>query len=201
MTKICTKCNQEKDLASYSKHKITKDGLRHNCKDCCSVANKCYEEKNPRDRADYHKDYNKKWRSQNPSYSADYKRHRRKNDIEFVITETLRSRLNKVAKGLNRTISTIDLLGCSVSKFKLYIESKFTEGMSWGSYGFYGWHIDHIIPCASFDLTDPEQQRQCFHYTNLQPLWAEDNLSKGDKMPHELSTTKRCHGTASTTTK
>jgi hypothetical protein len=58
--------------------------------------------------------------------------------------------------------------------------------MSWGNYGLHGWHVDHIIPCASFDLTDPEQQRQCFHYTNLQPLWAEDNLRKSDKLPHEL---------------
>jgi HNH endonuclease. len=53
--------------------------------------------------------------------------------------------------------------------------------MSWDNYGRDGWHIDHIRPCASFDLTDPEQQRQCFHYTNLQPLWAADNIRKGAK--------------------
>jgi hypothetical protein len=53
--------------------------------------------------------------------------------------------------------------------------------MTWENHGRYGWHIDHIRPCASFDLADPEQQRKCFHYTNLQPLWASENMRKGDK--------------------
>jgi hypothetical protein len=61
-----------------------------------------------------------------------------------------------------------------------HLESHFTEGMNWDNYGVYGWHMDHIIPCAAFDLTKPEDQSKCFHYTNLQPLWAKDNLSKRD---------------------
>ena len=62
---------------------------------------------------------------------------------------------------------------------KKWIESQFVDGMSWDNHG--EWHIDHIRPCASFDLTDPEQQKECFNYKNLQPLWAKDNLSKGDR--------------------
>jgi len=77
---------------------------------------------------------------------------------------------------------TVELLGCSIEECKSYLESKFIEGMSWDNHGLYGWHIDHIIPCASFDLTDPAQQQKCFHYTNLQPLWAEENLKKGCKI-------------------
>ena len=80
-----------------------------------------------------------------------------------------------------KAFKTIELLGCSVQECRQYLESKFQDGMTWENHGMYGWHIDHIIPCASFDLTDPEEQKKCFHYTNLQPLWAKDNLSKGCK--------------------
>jgi len=73
----------------------------------------------------------------------------------------------------------LDLLGCTVEELRAHLEKQFKRGMSWSNYG--RWHIDHIRPCASFDLTDPEQQRICFHYSNLQPLWAEENMRKGAK--------------------
>jgi hypothetical protein len=72
----------------------------------------------------------------------------------------------------------MELLGCSISDFRKYLEKQFSEGMTWDNHGFNGWHIDHIKPCASFDLTIPEEQQKCFHYSNMQPLWAQDNLSK-----------------------
>jgi hypothetical protein len=78
--------------------------------------------------------------------------------------------------------TTKELLGCTLSEFKEYIENQFADGMSWKNYGRYGWHIDHIKPCAAFDLSKPEDQKQCFNYTNLQPLWAEDNLKKHCKI-------------------
>ena len=62
-----------------------------------------------------------------------------------------------------------------------HLEKQFQPGMSWDNHGYDGWHVDHIRPCASFDLTDEEQVRKCFHYTNLQPLWAKDNLRKGSE--------------------
>ena len=71
------------------------------------------------------------------------------------------------------------MLGCSIDELKGYLESKFENGMSWENYGKGGWHIDPIKPCASFDLRSELNQKKCFHYTNLQPLWWEDNLSKG----------------------
>jgi len=84
-----------------------------------------------------------------------------------------------------RSERTKQLLGCSPSFLRGYIEAKFEIGMTWENYG--EWHVDHIIPCAGFDLRNPEAQKECFHYSNLQPLWAEENLSKNDRMPSGIS--------------
>lgn len=100
------------------------------------------------------------------------------------ITKRLRDRLYQKVKraGANKAAPTMELLGCGMDEFKAYLAEKFQVGMTWDNHGRFGWHIDHIKPCSSFDLTDPEQQRACFHYTNLQPLWWSDNLSKSDKI-------------------
>jgi hypothetical protein len=82
-------------------------------------------------------------------------------------------------KGRFKSKRTIELLGCSIEEVWNHLESKFKSGMTKENHGL--WHIDHIKPCASFDLTDPEQQAICFHYTNLQPLWAVDNRRKGSR--------------------
>lgn len=100
-------------------------------------------------------------------------------DIGFSIKRRLQCRLNEVLSRRGKSQRTEEYLGCSITNFKAHIESLFVSGMSWENRHL--WHIDHIRPCASFDLTDPEQQRCCFHYTNLQPLWALDNRQKGAK--------------------
>ena len=104
-------------------------------------------------------------------------------DENFKLAKNLRRRISKALKKqlVSKDNSYIKLLGCSLDFAKNHIEQQFTKGMTWDNYGLYGWHIDHIKPCSSFDLTDLEQQKECFNYTNLQPLWAEDNLSKGAK--------------------
>jgi hypothetical protein len=107
---------------------------------------------------------------------------RLKSDVRFRLSHYLRTRINTVLKGQSKSARTIELVGISIEGFKAHLESQFKDGMSWGNYSFKGWHIDHIVPCASYDLTDPEQQKQCFHYTNLQPLWWWENLAKGDKI-------------------
>lgn len=124
----------------------------------------------------------KQWKKNNREKLKVIRQNKYKNDIEYRLTLLLRSRMKHALNGKLKTDTTKKLLGCSLNDFKKYLESKFLKGMSWNNYGRYGWHIDHIIPCASFDLTDPEQQRKCFHYTNLQPLWAEDNLQKHCKI-------------------
>ena len=81
--------------------------------------------------------------------------------------------------GSKKNDRTSKLIGCSIPYFMDHIEKQFNKGMTWENYG--KWHIDHRVPCASFDLTDPEQQKACFHYTNMQPMWAKENLKKANK--------------------
>ena len=103
-------------------------------------------------------------------------------NIGFRINKNLRGRVYVALKRGCKSDTTMNLLGCTIDEFKMYFESLFTDGMSWEKYMEGGIHIDHIKPCISFDLTKEEEQRKCFHYTNLQPLWAIDNLKKGTKI-------------------
>jgi hypothetical protein len=95
------------------------------------------------------------------------------------IAAAIRSKMSNVLAGRLKSNSTVKCLGCSFEDLKRHLESLFQSGMSWDNYGLHGWHIDHIKPLAAFDLTDEEQFKEAWHYTNLQPLWAVDNLRKG----------------------
>jgi len=119
-----------------------------------------------------------------------YIKHRRLIDVNFRIACNLRTRLHSALNGKSKSKATLELLGCSIDELRKHLESQFQDGMTWENYGLHGWHIDHTKPCASFDLTLDEDQKKCFHYTNLQPLWAEDNLSKGDNYDHEPARTR-----------
>lgn len=125
-------------------------------------------------------DFNEKRKRRRDTH-YEYIKQRLISDENYRIVHNLRGRIRAAIKGDVKTGSSIDLLGCPIDTLKRHLESQFTEGMTWDNYGFYGWHIDHIKPCASFDLTLDEEQKKCFHYSNLQPLWAKDNLQKGDR--------------------
>jgi len=107
---------------------------------------------------------------------------RLKIDINYKIACNLRIRLNKAFKGNQKSGSAIEDLGCSIPEFKLYLESKFQSGMTWENWSRTGWHIDHIIPLSSFNLENREEFLKACHYTNLQPLWAEENFRKGNRL-------------------
>ena len=98
-----------------------------------------------------------------------------------------KERIGKALKGLYKSGSAVKDLGCSIPEFREYLEKKFQDNMSWNNYGRKGWHIDHIIPLANFDLTIREQFLCACHYTNLQPLWALDNRLKGNRINYQLS--------------
>ncbi len=102
------------------------------------------------------------------------------NDISFRLRMIISHRINMALKHNTKSKKTMQLIGCSVYFLKQHLESKFKPGMSWKNYG--KWHIDHILPCSSFDLSKPSEQKKCFNYKNLQPLWARDNIIKSDKI-------------------
>jgi len=111
---------------------------------------------------------------------------RKATDIQFRLRWLLRGRIISAIKkncGM-KAYKTMELIGCSIKYVKKYIEEQFTPEMSWENHGKV-WEIDHIIPCKHFDLTKPEEQKKCFHYTNLQPLIKWDNRSKGSKIPQD----------------
>jgi len=147
---------------------------------------KKYYQANKQKLLEYGKNYYQKHREEKIAYARNQKRDRTKKtaydsnklktDINFRLAHNLRSRLFQAIKKNYKVSHTIDLLDCSLNFFKDYLEAQFKPGMSWDNYG--AWHIDHIRPCASFDLSKAEEQRACFHYTNLQPLWAKENLEK-----------------------
>jgi hypothetical protein len=110
-----------------------------------------------------------------------YIRDRLKTDINFKLRKTIRARIRLALKNDKKRSKTLKLLGVNnIITAKKHLEKLFKPRMTWKNHG--KWHIDHIIPCSSFDLTKASEQRECFHYTNLQPLWASENLAKGSKI-------------------
>jgi len=124
---------------------------------------------------------NKKWKQQNPDYHWQYISNRICTDINLKIRISLRSRLHAAIKNNRKSGSAVNDLGCSVEELKQHLESRFQYGMTWDNWNRNGWHIDHVKPLVSFDLSNREELLKACYYTNLQPLWAEDNLIKGGK--------------------
>jgi hypothetical protein len=119
-------------------------------------------------------------KKQRAEYARKYYNKRIKTDIQFKLSKSLRNRLKEAVKDGAKSGSAVSDLGCSIDEFKLYIENLFKDGMSWNNWG--KWHLDHIIPLSSVDLTVRENVLKVCHYTNIQPLWAEDNIRKGCKV-------------------
>lgn len=103
---------------------------------------------------------------------------RRKNDPAFKMIGSIRRRILESLKGRNKTVSTIELLGCTIERARTHLENQFKPGWCWANHGKV-WHIDHVRPLASFKVMDETEQRVAFHYTNLQPLLGIENLKKG----------------------
>jgi hypothetical protein len=141
---------------------------------------KIYRQNHKPEAKEYAKKYNKENRKQLNKYIRKYL----ENPLKLLIARS-RNRMWSVLKGKTKSDTTKKLIGCSIEDLKKHLERQFTKGMSWSNWGRgwnnkgkKQWHVDHIIPCASFDLRITEQQKICFNYSNLQPLWAEDNLRK-----------------------
>jgi hypothetical protein len=169
INKYCTLCKNEMDLKSYHKNKEKRKQYI-----------KQYKENNF-EFVQNSREATKKWLKDRPNYMNNWYKNKKATNVNYKIIHNLRERIRISIKSNLKGAKTKELLGCSVDDLKQYLEKQFKEGMTWENYGLKGWHIDHIKPCSLFDLSDIEQQKQCFHYTNLQPLWWYDNLKKRAK--------------------
>lgn len=156
--KFCLKCLVYKKSFEFSKDKYSSDGLSGNCKKCRNKYKQIYRKKTNRES------------------DKKYQQNKYDNDIQYRILTNIRNRINGAIR--NKSNSTIEYLGCTIENYIIYLESKFLPGMNWNNKHL--WHIDHIIPCSSFDLTNNEDCFKCFNYQNTQPLWASDNLKKSN---------------------
>lgn len=106
-----------------------------------------------------------------------------KDDLNYRLRKTLSSRIRNFVSGKDKSQSTMQLLGCTVEEFKAHIEKQFEPWMNWGNFGRKGWSFDHIQACSLFDLSQPEQQAQCFRFSNIRPMHHIHNIRKGNKLP------------------
>lgn len=190
--KICSKCKISKDLSEFYKDKTKKDNLMYCCKFCYEKNRKPenVKKRRIRDNLNYSKNCKKKkeknsiWSKNNRDSINERRRFKyqeNKLDLIFKLKTNSRDRMRKAIKGNFKSGSAVRDLGCSIKELKLWLEHQFQPGMSWSNYGKV-WHIDHIIPLASFDLTNDKHFKKACHWFNLQPLWTKDNLSKGSKI-------------------
>lgn len=170
------------------KKKTVDQRYRDNNKERCKLSGKLYREKNKekiveqarlRRATTAGKEQLKKLNKKRRTKTNAWYNNRYKTDLQFKALVTLRARQRQALKdqGIIKKKGTMKDSNCTVEFFIEYIAKQFQPGMNWSNHG--EWHIDHIKPCSKFDLTDPEQQKECFHYSNLQPLWAVDNIKKG----------------------
>jgi hypothetical protein len=190
-TKICSKCKEEKELCEFYNNKINLDGKRYECKVCSNKSSILYNQKNKEKVSGIKQKYvdnnkekvkksKKEWFDKNPEYQNNWSHIKSKTDIIFKLKKNMRSRLGLFLnlKKITKNNKTFNIIGCSPEFLKEYLETQFVNNMSWGNRN--EWHIDHIIPLSSAK-TEEEIYKLC-HYTNLQPLWAEDNLRKSNKI-------------------
>lgn len=145
------------------------------------AASRAYAAKNRENVLERKRAYRLKNLERARSAVRDWHRRNRKTPA-MRLRAALYTRLTDAMSGRVKSARTMELIGCSTGHLKAHLQSRFKAGMTWENHGRFGWHIDHIRPCAAFDLSDPAQQRACFNYANLQPLWAAENLSKGARM-------------------
>lgn len=182
-TKVCKKCLEEKPLCEYNKDKYSKDGLRYRCKECTRKEYKKFYYSNidrEIERQISYQKNNMKTVKENRN-----KRHNKKyyEDVLYKLKFNIRNRVKLFLKSTNfdiKTNNTFNIIGCTPEELKVHIESKFTDGMRWDNHNHKGWHIDHIVPLSSANSV--EEIFKLSHYTNLQPLWCEENYKKGKKI-------------------
>lgn len=199
-SKNCAKCKELKPLEAFTRQTKGRFGKHSQCKKCMArntkdytlshkdaraEYNKKYKAKNKETLSEYNRNYLKKYYEDNKAklikQTSEYTAKRTREDVNFRLARNLRRRLHHALKGTNKAESTLALLGCTLLQFRAHLETKFRDGMTWKNYGKF-WHVDHIRPLALFDLKDEMQLRKAAHFSNMQPLLAQENLRKSKKV-------------------
>ena len=187
---VCDQCKKNKkkeyDNTRYSDNSTE---IKYRIKEYAANNKELIRENKRKYRAKHHeeiREYFEKYRETYKPIRNAREKERIATDPIYALKKRLRNNILAYVKqsGHKKQCSTSEMLGCSFEEFKTYFESKFTEGMTWEIFCTSGKiHIDHIIPVDFFDLSNVEEVKKCFHYTNLQPLWKLDNLKKSNKLP------------------
>lgn len=199
---LCNKCNIEKPLDSFRFRKDRNSYIQP-CYECEKELSRKrmvdYYIKHKEDRLKFAKEYyydnysaRKEYRDskkvEKAKYWSSYRKQRYANDpifrLKHCIANRIRDAIKRNGKQTSKSKNTRELLGCSFEELKSHLEKQFNNGMSWSNYGYGSdrWNIDHIIPVDVFELSDPVEQKQAFHFTNLQPMWQPDNFRKHNKV-------------------
>lgn len=193
MERVCKTCRVSQSTECFHKHG---ERLLLHCKSCgLAAARERYKRRGYRLRF---KERNAtrfaKWKEKNKEHYLEYQRNyhaERADSPTERIRQRWKTRIRTALKSGRASLATEHVLGCRYDHFRGYIEAQFSEGMSWGN--FHLIHIDHKIPIGAFDLLDEQSFMQCYNYSNLQPLWARDNLSKGDTLPGTTALARHKH--------
>jgi hypothetical protein len=185
--RVCARCKMALPIKDFRKNKKIRDGYDSYCKECSDFFNEDYRKRNKdavKIRTGKHS--KKKWAEYKEVHKEEIEQKQKEREeisriakINATIAKSHKVRVKAMLMGSYGTGMAKELLGCSANEFRLYVEGLFKDGMSWSNRGYYGWHLDHIKPCASFNMEDPQQVKECFCYTNYQPLWRLTNQQKG----------------------
>lgn len=176
ITKKCLRCNIVKNLHHFKITRKSNDNFTNVCMDCLPKNTWTLEKQ---------REYEKKYRMNNPEKVKEKYRKQ-----ELNVNRRIRKRLNSrimealLTSSQRKRKKTIEYIGCNIDFFRNWISSQFQEGMSWENHG--QWHLDHVKPCSSFDLSNCDEIQRCFCWKNMQPLWASDNLTKSGRIDNSL---------------
>lgn len=176
--KKCVKCQQDKNKEEFKIEHRNADGRTSKCRICLAEERRENRKRNISHYREKEAAYNL---TQVRSGYCNKYYHKTKTPEKRMLM-SFRTLMRRYLKGQIKKSKTRDYLGCTAEELRQHLEKAFSSEMSWNNYGVY-WHIDHIIPCTAFDFSKDEQIKKCFHFSNLQPLPASKNISKGDKLP------------------
>jgi hypothetical protein len=172
LLKVCSKCFIEKPHTQYRINRKSTDNITHICLECLPTNNWTKKKQQLSE---------KKYRENNPEKMRE-KYKKQGNNVNRRIRNSIHQYIRAIFQKNTRekTYNTFTYIGCDIQFFKNWLEFQFSDGMTWDNYG--EWHMDHVIPCSTFDLSNDNEIKECFNWKNYQPLWKKDNLVKSNKI-------------------